>query len=52
VGTAFLGVAFWRLYAYHLTDNHHLGLEGGIMYWHFVDGVWLFLYFTVYYWGS
>ena len=52
VGTIFIGVGFWRLLAYHLTENHHLGLEGAILYWHFVDVVWLFLYVTVYYWGS
>lgn len=52
IGTAFLAVALWRIYAYHLTDNHHLGFEGGILYWHFVDVVWLFLYVSVYYWGS
>ena len=52
VGTIFLAVGFTRLYLYHLTDNHHLGLEAGILYWHFVDVVWLFLYVSVYYWGS
>jgi cytochrome c oxidase subunit 3 len=52
IGTIFLGVALWRLFAYHLTDNHHQGLEGGILYWHFVDVVWLFLYISIYYWGS
>jgi len=52
IGTAFLAVGFWRLLAYHLTENHHLGLESGILYWHFVDVVWLFLYISVYYWGS
>jgi cytochrome c oxidase subunit 3 len=52
VGTAFLGVALWRIIAYHLTNNHHLGFEGGIAYWHFVDFVWLFLYVAMYYWGS
>jgi len=52
VGTIFLGVALWRIFAYHLSDNHHLGFEGGILYWHFVDVVWLFLYVSVYYWGS
>lgn len=52
IGTAFLAVAFWRLLAYHLTENHHLGFESGILYWHFVDVVWLFLYISVYYWGS
>ena len=52
IGTAFLWVGLWRLLAYHLTENHHLGLESGILYWHFVDVVWLFLYISVYYWGS
>ena len=52
IGTAFLAVGLWRVLAYHTTENHHLGLESGILYWHFVDVVWLFLYISVYYWGS
>jgi len=52
VGTIFIAVGLWRLLAYHLTDNHHLGLESGILYWHFVDIVWLFLFVSIYYWGS
>lgn len=52
IGTIFLAVGFWRALAYQLTDNHHLGLESGILYWHFVDVVWLFLYISMYYWGS
>ena len=52
IGTIFLAVGFWRMLAYHLTENHHLGLESGIIYWHFVDVVWLFLFLSVYYWGS
>lgn len=52
IGTAFLAVGLWRVLAYHSTDNHHLGLESGILYWHFVDVVWLFLYVSIYYWGS
>lgn len=52
IGTIFLSVGFWRIFAYHLTDNHHLGFEAGILYWHFVDVVWLFLFIAIYYWGS
>lgn len=52
IGTAFLAVGLWRTLAYHLTENHHLGLESGILYWHFVDVVWLFLFISIYYWGS
>jgi cytochrome c oxidase subunit 3 len=26
-------------------------LEGSILYWHFVDVVWLFLFISIYYWG-
>jgi cytochrome c oxidase subunit 3 len=29
-----------------------VGFESGILYWHFVDVVWLFLYISVYYWVS
>ena len=52
IGTAFIAVGLWRLLAYHSTENHHLGLESGILYWHFVDIVWLFLFISIYYWGS
>ena len=52
IGTAFIAVGFFRCYAYHVTDNHHLGLESSILYWHFVDVVWLFLFISIYYWGS
>ena len=52
IGTAFIAVGLWRVLAYHSTDNHHLGLESGILYWHFVDIVWLFLFISMYYWGS
>jgi cytochrome c oxidase subunit 3 len=52
IGTAFISVGLWRILAYHLTNNHHLGFESSILYWHFVDVVWLFLFASVYYWGS
>jgi len=52
IGTAFIAVGLWRILAYHSTDHHHLGFESSILYWHFVDVVWLFLFISIYYWGS
>lgn len=52
IGTAFIAVGLWRMFAYHCTENHHLGIESSILYWHFVDVVWLFLFLSIYYWGS
>lgn len=51
VGTLFLLYSFIRIYAYHSTSQHHVGLESAIAYWHFVDVVWLFLFIVVYIWG-
>jgi len=52
VGTIFILVGFIRIINYHLTDTHHQGFEAGILYWHFVDIVWLFLFMAVYFWGG
>lgn len=52
VGTVFIAVSLWRVISYQLTDQHHVGLESAILYWHFVDVVWLFLFISIYWWGS
>ena len=52
VGTTFILVCLFRIISYHLTDQHHVGFESAILYWHFVDVVWLFLFLSVYYWGG
>nr|ANS72678.1 cytochrome c oxidase subunit III [Globospongicola spinulatus] len=52
IGTSFLTVCIFRLYQYHFSSSHHFGFEAAAWYWHFVDVVWLFLYVTIYWWGS
>jgi len=52
VGTCFLTVCLFRHLSYHFTKNHHFGFEAAAWYWHFVDVVWLFLFVTIYWWGS
>jgi cytochrome c oxidase subunit 3 len=52
IGTLFLTVGALRIWAYHVTNTHHVGVESGILYWHFVDIVWLFLFAAVYFWGG
>lgn len=34
-----------------INGQHHFRLEFRLWYWHFVDVVWLFLFFWVYRWG-
>ena len=36
----------------HFTPENHVGFEAAAWYWHFVDVVWLFLFFAIYIWGS
>jgi len=52
VGTIFLIVCLFRAQAGHFTPKKHLGFEFAAWYWHFVDVVWLFLFASIYVWGS
>jgi cytochrome c oxidase subunit 3 len=52
VGTIFLIVCLIRASADQFTPRHHLGFEFAAWYWHFVDVVWLFLFASIYVWGS
>jgi cytochrome c oxidase subunit 3 len=52
IGTLFLIVGGARIFYYQVTNTHHVGVESGILYWHFVDIVWLFLFGAVYFWGG
>ena len=52
VGTIFLLVCFFRALAGDFMPKQHFGFEAAAWYWHFVDVVWLFLFFVIYVWGS
>nr|QYK91440.1 cytochrome c oxidase subunit III [Tarbinskiellus portentosus]DAZ85807.1 TPA_asm: cytochrome c oxidase subunit 3 [Tarbinskiellus portentosus] len=52
IGTTFLIICLMRHMMFHFSSNHHFGFEAAAWYWHFVDVVWLFLYITIYWWGS
>jgi len=52
IGTLFLNICFVRLLLGHFTKQHHVALECAIWYWHFVDVVWIFLFVSLYWWGS
>lgn len=52
IGSLFLLVCLYRVYLYHFTKQHHFGFEAAAWYWHFVDVVWLFLFISIYWWGS
>jgi cytochrome c oxidase subunit 3 len=51
VGTIFLTVCLFRAMKGHFKPDHHFGFEAAAWYWHFVDVVWLFLFFAIYWWG-
>lgn len=51
IGTIFLSICWWRVRNGNITKNHHVGFEAAAWYWHFVDIVWLFLFFSVYLWN-
>ena len=51
IGTIFLAVCWFRVRSGHFTAERHVGFEAAAWYWHFVDVVWLFLFFAVYIWG-
>lgn len=52
IGTTFLIVCLLRHIIFHFSRIHHFGFEAAAWYWHFVDVVWIFLYISIYWWGS
>ena len=51
VGTIFLLVCLVRATKGHFKPEQHFGFEAAAWYWHFVDVVWIFLFFAIYWWG-
>jgi len=59
IGSLALLVFFLRLVfgmqhdsIFKVDSRNHVGLEGAIWYWHFVDVVWIFVYIVIYIWGG
>ena len=52
IGTIFLIVCLIRAVRGDFTPKQHFGFEAAAWYWHFVDVVWLFLFFCIYVWGG
>nr|YP_002456390.1 cytochrome c oxidase subunit III [Atractomorpha sinensis]ABX11510.1 cytochrome oxidase subunit III [Atractomorpha sinensis] len=52
IGTMFLITCLIRHYMNQLSAKHHFGFEAAAWYWHFGWIVWLFLYISIYWWGS
>lgn len=52
IGSIFLIVTLIRVLKDNFLLERHILLETSSLYWHFVDIVWLFLFFFVYVWGG
>jgi heme/copper-type cytochrome/quinol oxidase subunit 3 len=52
IGTIFLIVVLLRHNFDHFFGRHFFAVEAAVWYWHFVDVVWLFLFVSIYWWGS
>lgn len=48
LGTIILIVLFFRILKGHFTPENHFAFQAGSWYWHFVDVVWVMLFFFVY----
>jgi len=48
VGLIIMLIIFLRAMRGDFTEKKHFGVQAAEMYWHFVDGVWVFVFTTVY----
>ena len=47
-GAVYLFIVLIRTLSGQFSKAHHAAVEGATMYWHFVDAVWIALFFTLY----
>ena len=47
-GVVYLIIVLMRSMTGQFSARHHAAVEGASMYWHFVDVVWIALFFTLY----
>jgi cytochrome c oxidase subunit III len=47
-GVVVLSGILIRAFMGHFSSTNHFGVEGTVLYWHFVDVVWIVLYVTLY----
>lgn len=52
LGSIFLSITLIRIFFLSNSKNHFICFELRAWYWHFVDIVWLFLFVSIYWWGS
>lgn len=48
IGMIFLNFQHDRLYYYHFSQERNLGYGLALVYWHFVDIIWILLYISLY----
>lgn len=48
VGLIMLALVYWRLEKDEYNPDYHMSMMAAEYYWHFVDVVWVFLFFTLY----
>ncbi|HVB40914.1 MAG TPA: heme-copper oxidase subunit III [Terriglobales bacterium] len=48
VGLLMLSLVYWRMEKGEYNNEYHMSMKAAEYYWHFVDIVWILLFFTLY----